>query len=220
MQAEGASRRNTRAAYTTYCRLFTGPVRISTLESHSSRENRLASTVTCHHLRSTVPLRLHLPRKPRPSTLPCFSSQSHSAQDVLSQRARKDYSVASVILWSPHSPAHPPRAAAKRGGLEYGQVHHSVHPGLVRHLRWQGHAWLRFGGVCRTLQSSCMEAVQGRGGMCKSWDTLVECLTNRVKMDGIVTSVLRTGFFVDCGSLQAFVGRSVSSILPMRLLIH
>ncbi|USP77132.1 hypothetical protein yc1106_04406 [Curvularia clavata] len=26
-------------------------------------------------------------------------------------------------------------------------------------------------------------------------------------MDGIVTSVLRTGFFVDCGSLQAFVGR-------------
>ncbi|CAN9442191.1 unnamed protein product [Alternaria alternata] len=28
-------------------------------------------------------------------------------------------------------------------------------------------------------------------------------------MDGIVTSVLRTGFFVDCGSLQAFVGRSM-----------
>jgi DNA-directed RNA polymerase II subunit RPB7 len=28
-------------------------------------------------------------------------------------------------------------------------------------------------------------------------------------MDGVVTSVLRTGFFVDCGSLQAFVGRNV-----------
>jgi hypothetical protein len=33
-------------------------------------------------------------------------------------------------------------------------------------------------------------------------------LTNR-QMDGVVTSVLRTGFFVDCGSLQAFVGRNV-----------
>lgn len=30
-----------------------------------------------------------------------------------------------------------------------------------------------------------------------------------VKMDGVVTSVLRTGFFVECGSLQAFVGRNV-----------
>jgi DNA-directed RNA polymerase II subunit RPB7 len=30
-----------------------------------------------------------------------------------------------------------------------------------------------------------------------------------VQMDGVVTSVLRTGFFVDCGSLQAFVGRNV-----------
>lgn len=35
------------------------------------------------------------------------------------------------------------------------------------------------------------------------------------KMDGIVTSVLRTGFFVDCGSLQAFVGRSVNLTLVM-----
>jgi DNA-directed RNA polymerase II subunit RPB7 len=32
-----------------------------------------------------------------------------------------------------------------------------------------------------------------------------------IQMDGVVTSVLRTGFFVDCGSLQAFVGRNVSS---------
>ena len=31
------------------------------------------------------------------------------------------------------------------------------------------------------------------------------------KMDGVVTSVLRTGFFVDCGSLQAFVGRNVKT---------
>lgn len=30
-------------------------------------------------------------------------------------------------------------------------------------------------------------------------------------MDGIVTSVIRAGFFVDCGSLQAFVGRNVIS---------
>jgi hypothetical protein len=35
-------------------------------------------------------------------------------------------------------------------------------------------------------------------------------LTNR-QMDGVVTSVLRTGFFVDCGSLQAFVGRNVGN---------
>lgn len=28
-------------------------------------------------------------------------------------------------------------------------------------------------------------------------------------MDGVVTSVIRAGFFVDCGSLQAFVGRTV-----------
>lgn len=28
-------------------------------------------------------------------------------------------------------------------------------------------------------------------------------------MDGVVTSVLRSGFFVDCGSLQAFVGRNM-----------
>src|SRR3954462_14797149 len=37
-----------------------------------------------------------------------------------------------------------------------------------------------------------------------------DTIANHVKMDGIVTSVLRTGFFVDCGSLQAFVGRRVS----------
>lgn len=29
------------------------------------------------------------------------------------------------------------------------------------------------------------------------------------QMDGIVTSILPSGFFVDCGSLQAFVGRNV-----------
>jgi DNA-directed RNA polymerase II subunit RPB7 len=29
-------------------------------------------------------------------------------------------------------------------------------------------------------------------------------------VDGVVTSVIRAGFFVDCGSLQAFVGRGVS----------
>lgn len=40
-------------------------------------------------------------------------------------------------------------------------------------------------------------------------DVIIESIANNVKMDGIVTSVLRTGFFVDCGSLQAFVGRSV-----------
>ncbi|KAF2869274.1 DNA-directed RNA polymerase II 19 kDa polypeptide [Massariosphaeria phaeospora] len=28
-------------------------------------------------------------------------------------------------------------------------------------------------------------------------------------MDGVVTSVIRAGFFVDCGSLQAFVGRTM-----------
>ncbi|PVI08068.1 DNA-directed RNA polymerase II 19 kDa polypeptide [Periconia macrospinosa] len=28
-------------------------------------------------------------------------------------------------------------------------------------------------------------------------------------MDGIVTSVIRAGFFVECGSLQAFVGRAM-----------
>ncbi|KAF2739233.1 DNA-directed RNA polymerase II 19 kDa polypeptide [Polyplosphaeria fusca] len=28
-------------------------------------------------------------------------------------------------------------------------------------------------------------------------------------MDGVVTSVLASGFFVDCGSLQAFVGRAM-----------
>ena len=44
-----------------------------------------------------------------------------------------------------------------------------------------------------------------------------ECTANHVKMDGIVTSVLRTGFFVDCGSLQAFVGRSVNTLLCTRL---
>ena len=30
-----------------------------------------------------------------------------------------------------------------------------------------------------------------------------------MQMDGIVTSILPSGFFVDCGSLQAFVGRNV-----------
>jgi hypothetical protein len=40
-------------------------------------------------------------------------------------------------------------------------------------------------------------------------DVTIESIANHVKMDGIVTSVLRTGFFVDCGSLQAFVGRSM-----------
>ncbi|KAF2270573.1 DNA-directed RNA polymerase II 19 kDa polypeptide [Lojkania enalia] len=28
-------------------------------------------------------------------------------------------------------------------------------------------------------------------------------------VDGVVTSVMRSGFFVDCGSLQAFVGRNM-----------
>ena len=32
-------------------------------------------------------------------------------------------------------------------------------------------------------------------------------------MDGIVTSILPSGFFVDCGSLQAFVGRNVRTPL-------
>jgi hypothetical protein len=44
-------------------------------------------------------------------------------------------------------------------------------------------------------------------------DVIIESIANQAKMDGIVTSVLRTGFFVDCGSLQAFVGRSVNPIL-------
>ena len=49
----------------------------------------------------------------------------------------------------------------------------------------------------------------------ESSDVIIESITNHVKMDGIVTSVLRTGFFVDCGSLQAFVGRSVNlTVLP------
>lgn len=34
---------------------------------------------------------------------------------------------------------------------------------------------------------------------------------NGCQMDGVVTSVIRAGFFVDCGSLQAFVGRNVRS---------
>ena len=46
-------------------------------------------------------------------------------------------------------------------------------------------------------------------------DVIIESTANHVKMDGIVTSVLRTGFFVDCGSLQAFVGRSVNLTLVM-----
>lgn len=29
-------------------------------------------------------------------------------------------------------------------------------------------------------------------------------------MDGIVTSVVRSGFFVSCGSLEAFVSRAVN----------
>jgi ribosomal protein S1 len=45
----------------------------------------------------------------------------------------------------------------------------------------------------------------------ESSDVIIESVANHAKMDGIVTSVLRTGFFVDCGSLQAFVGRSVNS---------
>jgi hypothetical protein len=46
-------------------------------------------------------------------------------------------------------------------------------------------------------------------------------LANVDKMDGIVTSVLRTGFFVDCGSLQAFVGRNVKlTRLYLHLLVH
>lgn len=56
--------------------------------------------------------------------------------------------------------------------------------------------------------------------MCKSWDVAAEYVANHVKMDGIVTSVLRTGFFVDCGSLQAFVGRSVNPSLLVRLPTH
>jgi DNA-directed RNA polymerase II subunit RPB7 len=40
-------------------------------------------------------------------------------------------------------------------------------------------------------------------------------------MDGVVTSVLRTGFFVDCGSLQAFVGRNVwTTTRIMQVLVH
>jgi DNA-directed RNA polymerase subunit E'/Rpb7 len=35
-------------------------------------------------------------------------------------------------------------------------------------------------------------------------------------MDGIVTSVVRSGFFVSCGSLEAFVSRAVN--LPPRIL--
>lgn len=46
-------------------------------------------------------------------------------------------------------------------------------------------------------------------------DGIIESSANHVKMDGIVTSVLRTGFFVDCGSLQAFVGRSVILTIPL-----
>lgn len=65
-----------------------------------------------------------------------------------------------------------------------------------------------------------MEAVQGRGGMCKSWNATMEYAANHVKMDGIVTSVLRTGFFVDCGSLQAFVGRSVNPSFLVHLPTH
>jgi len=41
-------------------------------------------------------------------------------------------------------------------------------------------------------------------------DAVGHRLTNN-KVDGVVTSVLRSGFFVDCGSLQVFVGRSVKS---------
>jgi DNA-directed RNA polymerase II subunit RPB7 len=44
---------------------------------------------------------------------------------------------------------------------------------------------------------------------------------NRFQMDGVVTSVLRTGFFVDCGSLQAFVGRNVRlSLFFMQVPAH
>jgi DNA-directed RNA polymerase II subunit RPB7 len=40
-------------------------------------------------------------------------------------------------------------------------------------------------------------------------------------MDGVVTSVLRTGFFVDCGSLQAFVGRNVRTTMRlMQVPVH
>jgi ribosomal protein S1 len=45
-------------------------------------------------------------------------------------------------------------------------------------------------------------------------------LANSSKMDGVVTSVLRTGFFVDCGSLQAFVGRNVRPLTPFYFPIH
>jgi len=42
-----------------------------------------------------------------------------------------------------------------------------------------------------------------------------------VQMDGVVTSVLRTGFFVDCGSLQAFVGRNVRTAMRlMQVPVH
>jgi ribosomal protein S1 len=34
-------------------------------------------------------------------------------------------------------------------------------------------------------------------------------VADHTQMDGIVTSILPSGFFVDCGSLQAFVGRNV-----------
>jgi hypothetical protein len=54
-----------------------------------------------------------------------------------------------------------------------------------------------------------MATIQGRGGMLKRLDVKTRSLANIHKMDGVVTSVLRTGFFVECGSLQAFVGRSV-----------
>lgn len=52
LQAEGASRRNTCAAYITHCRLFTGPVRIKTLESHNTKEILLAFLTVYHRLPS------------------------------------------------------------------------------------------------------------------------------------------------------------------------
>lgn len=37
-------------------------------------------------------------------------------------------------------------------------------------------------------------------------------MADHEQMDGIVTSILPSGFFVDCGSLQAFVGRNVRTL--------
>lgn len=45
-------------------------------------------------------------------------------------------------------------------------------------------------------------------------------MANHDQMDGIVTSILPSGFFVDCGSLQAFVGRNVRTAQAERVGIH